>query len=899
MAVPTYQLPTGSWVIDKRGHRPDSPSAPASSDSPDPQTENADQSKVSGAKLWWSAFAYVARWGTQADLTAVSNKQLLNLLKTSLPSRHVVFDRAPNSNIQLDSFIALAADEQNGDWRVAIYSWISRHWPLQELVEHIYHETTISNERLNPRRVGLLLRLLKSVIGILPREQACTILEATVLLATQDINPYKPTGGQMLARRAVIDILRERPELHETAAQFLTTKAMQGRSLSAAKLICISMRNRADRATEKLIDLTNRVDGKIETLEVLAGDADGGLHRDIGPRKETVLLTSFLTRPELRKFASAAFVGALTVLVAMVADRFELETRPASVPIAAAVATLALLVTAHVFSMNFSGSRLPSEMARHASNSIALDVTYCASVMLIVASLLRPRDLAFSIARDWTSAALLTVWTLGIIITMLTVFGRTDSVHAADRYYKSSSWRLRATGRRQGRIQARALALEEVIKSSPYISIQVNLVPDEWSVPIYSSRRGIVSPSIRSMRSLLSNTEFQEGLQVRLTAGLGTLVENKTLIAVLMPAADQKVTDHLASATERALMTKTSKTFDMQNAEAISLLKVVNDLASSGDVGSARSVARTLSNLTALSITSAASARRRCLRKATLRDYARTRHSSVHGSLSLTRIWGKRNVRIDDNRIVVSAPGLNDVVRIAAQYSIDLKSPMFSFSDTILAPILRSSGEAESFSSLIAFAIPAAQIKTDSQREAHLATLRSAGIRALELRSVVQFGYVFDSIKKLVYSDQNDKSSVELLSVLLCFACRYDRGIHEIYFRKFCSLPGSGAVAGAKAISEHHAVQCLRIGAAAISEGAMTCCVSVARELVKRDVNKIRTRLESDISYIELESTRSNFGGGYLGDTPERCLTEFLAFVKAIGELTLQPDSAMQPSTGE
>lgn len=893
-AVPTYRLPSGSWVVDKRGLRPNVLPEIVRSDSPVARSQSVDQNSTSDTRLRWSAIRMLARWGTQADLTAVSNEQLVKLLRTSPACRHIIFDRPPDENVELDSFFDLAANEQNGDLRVAVYSWVSRHWPLQDLAEHISRDLLISSDRLDPRRTRLSLRLLKSVIGILPREQARAILQAVVVLATQEVNPYKPGGEQMLARRAVIDILRERPELYETAASFLTTAAMQGRSLSAGKLIAISMRNRAHGAAERLVDLTNRADGSVQTLKILAGNADGGVHRDIRPPTETIRITSFLTRPQLRKFGSVAFIGALTILVGQAASRFGLAVRPAPVPIAVAVATLALLVTAHVFSVNFSGSRLPPEIARHASNSVALDITYSASVMLIIASLLRPKDQVFLVARDWTSAALLAVWILGIIATMLTVFSRTDAVHAADRYYRSSAWRLRKNGRRQGRVQAQALTIEEIIKASPYFSVRINMVPDEWSVPIYSSKRGIVSPSIRSLRSLLSNAEFGEGLQVRLTTGLGTLVETKTLIAVLVPADDQAISDRFASLTEKALMTRTKKNSDMQNAETISLLKVVHDLAESGDVGSASSVARSLSNLTTLSVTSAAFARRRSLRMAALREHARTRHASNNSTRKWIRMRDQRGLKSDDNRIVISAPGLNDVVRIATQYSIDQKTSMFSYTDTILLPLLKSSGSAESFSSLIAFAIPSTEINTDRQRHAQLATLRSAGIRALELRSPAQFGFVFDSVAKLIDADRSNHAGTELLSVLLCFACRYDPGIHATHFKRFCNLLHPDLTNDEKPISELHTVQLLRIGAAAISEGAMTCCVSVALELVKLDITDNRMRLENDASYIRRESTRSNLDGGYLGDTPERCLNEFLAFTKSLGELTAQPDTAVQ-----
>ena len=477
-------------------------------------------------------------------------------------------------------------------------------------------------------------------------------------------------------------------------------------------------------------------------------------------------------------------------------------------------------------------------------------------------------------ATSWAALLELALFSVGLLAAMFRLLRRTDAGRAAGGYVARTIPLARMAGRRLGRVQANAAEMREALATVPAVRTSADAIVGEWSITIPARTRGFFTPSRGGMRRLLARHGFDTGMRLRVLAGFGTIIGSGENTARLIPARDQTVTRSLAKQVGRTLRTRSCSRVEDIAAGAVALTQMAVDLADSGDIGTARTVAQHVARLVAEHTAAARRARRQTFRKQALKTRAADAGSLRSGVLS-----AQAEVRARDDELVPVIPAL----RVAVKGRLDSRKDQFNVPGTIIEQLLSSSGQAEAAVDMLISAVAADAPEAIAGPRTAAELLRIAGLRALELRRPTAFQQVLDGLGRLAGNGAGNSAAIDIAGALAATASRFDvrlskRAVDWALAR--LDRAPADAVTAPSLVTWSKAGILWRAGAAGLARGAMSVAVHSARTVFELGAQDSLATMASNRDMITRESVRSNLLGGYLGDQPEDALANFGTFAK-------------------
>jgi hypothetical protein len=793
----------------------------------------------------------------------------------------------PGRQEDLSELVGLAADQTAGDWRAPVLWWAKRHVPPADLAGLIQAEFIgPGGEGLAERNLIILMRLTGHAAAALPDRDARAAIRIALAHSRKPVDPYAPSGLTLVARSVVSALLEQRPELDEIVLTSLELQAGVPQTGPAAqlpieaRLFAIAVRNRAPDSGRALSQVAARAGLDPAQLEIAARLADAPLvrpahlrqaERTLAPLDAAGLIVG-RALPWLMPPALAAGAG-------LAVHMHHWAPAHTTIALGDSIALLAVLAAVNVFTVQLSASRLPGVLARPAGQPWELFFSYSSALTLLGLSAFHPRAAWLVAATSWAALLELALFSVGLLAAMFRLLRRTDAGRAAGGYVVRTIPLARMAGRRLGRVQANAAEMREALATVPAVRTSVDAIVGEWSVTIPARARGFFTPSRGGMRRLLARHGFDTGMMLlRVLAGFGTIIGSGENMACLIPARDQTVTRSLARQVGRMLRTRSCSRVEDIAAGAVALTQMAVDLADSGDIGTARTVAQHVARLVAEHTAAARRARRQTFRKQALKTRAADAGSLRSGVLS-----AQAEVRARDDELVPVIPALRDTLRVAVKGRLDSRKDQFNVPGTIIEQLLSSSGQAEAAVDMLISAVAADAPGAIAGPRTAAELLRIAGLRALELRRPTAFQQVLDGLGRLAGNDAGNSAAIDIAGALAATASRFDvrlskRAVDWALAR--LDRAPADAVTAPALVTWSKAGILWRAGAAGLACGAMSVAVHTARMVFELGAQDSLAMMASNRDMITWESVRSNLLGGYLGDQPEDALANFGTFAK-------------------
>jgi hypothetical protein len=785
--------------------------------------------------------------------------------------------------------LALIARGDIGDWRLPVRRWTERHLPTSDLVD-LLRSTLLDSDlaSVDDRLLVLCLRLSGRAAASLPDDIAHGVLTVALQVAARPEDPYQPQGPQLVARGAVVDLLRSRPDLdpllHHRIAITRPGEPSDTPSEEAG-LLAIAIRDRAPDGGGSFKELAVAAGLSATGLDSLAGQADAPLRRPTrvrhvevpGPISSVIGVFRRWIVPWLLPPILAVTSGAITT-------HWSWRAPPTSVGLSDAIVALTLLASVNVFTVQMSAQRLPGIVARTAGQPAALYASYASVLTVLVTTLTKPRSASAVAATQWASLGGLVLFVTTLLVAMFALFRRTDAGRAAQGFVDSTMIRARGAGRKLGRMQGRAVYLRTTLTGVPAVRITADSVAGEWSEAIAVRARGFFLPSRRKLRSLLSLSQFADGMRLRVVAGLGTIVNEGSELAFLVPAAKQTVSGRLARRTSRALGTIQARSVEETASGVVALTKLALDLAASGDRGTAHTVAQNVNRLVAAHVHSAQAARR-----ANLRWFARLQSARAQGEGRQYDGTSSEVRRLsDDEEIVPVVPAIRDALQLAVGARVNALSELRDVPEVMISGLLAASGRAEAAAVMVTTAIPDNATDMKASPAAVTELLRLAAIRTLETNDPIVFRMVIDKLATLASTNSHNRrhlsDSVGTCSVLGAIACRFESQRAKEAVDAVVAILDLARASGASTTltDQMQMLGLWRIGAASLVTGSPSVAVHVARTLSARGLYDLLVAASKDRDMLTREAAQSTIRGGYLGDNAMDALANYGTFVEAI-----------------
>ncbi len=878
----TTLTPSGIRVRDKRKVRP-APASPPEAASPQDATVVRAMHAV--LRPWWAVLGRLLLLSERRSLpSGLAAGSLGRQVGTDALRRLVVRDRHSDA-IDVEAVLALAADDQHGDWRLPVAFWMRNHLPAAARATLVTRDLAASTAQ--PRgRLSVLLRIAAATTDALPDADARALLGTALALARRDIDPYTYSGDVVLARALVVRLLVERPELDD---QLLATIALQAglASTPAAgpielRLLALAVRERAPDAGAALATAGAAAQVTPEQLEAHAKRADRPLRRP-----PTVRRLKRPRAPFARIWRISAFVApwlwplAVTAGVAAASDRLGWTIRPKDVGIEETVAALALVATVNVFTVQLSAQRLPGVVARYAAQPASLHASYSAALVALALAVAPPTR-TFATARSWAPVVALGVFVVTFLFALLRFQQQSDAARAAAAHVRAVLPRARAAGRRFGRLQARAAGMKDALDGVASVTTSADEVHGEWRALLLARRRGLLAPRRRDLRTLLTSAPFSHGMRLRLFVGLGVVVRDGAHLGALVPAVKQAVDRRTIRRAHRRLRIVSADDVEDVQRATIALVELALRLAGEGDVGTAERVCRSAVRLVDEHIAAVRAARRGGHR----RELARAGVSAA--GLRSEALETQAARRLDDDQLAPVVPALRSALLLGARAQLQPEQHGFEVGGNLLGPLLDATLEGDGAVAYLPFAVPRSQV-SDARALELAELLRAVGVRSVELGAAMPYALVLDELDGLAARGGNCAAvAVRTTSALVATTARIDAQLagsalpHVVRQAAHTSQPDVARRRGL-----------WRVGAAALAAGTLSVAVRVARLVQEHgDTTALRQDAEAR-EVVTQEAFHASLTGGYLGDRDRDALANYGRFLETLAPVlaatTAQP----------
>lgn len=876
----TYVTAAGLIVHDRRRHE----TSPAERSAAIGAPANAADSARRRAQRWGRLLKPLAC----VPLRSVDSARFGELFLASSAFRAVTADYRPN-DVSLTS-IAGAAAELGGDFRTPAHQWILRHATKAEIGRLVTEGLVGNRAGATDRFDSVLIALVPAAASDLPDDEAKNVLSFLLNIVRTPVDPYESNAREIPARDAVVAMLRLRQELVAYVLDSLTLQSpLEGTTAQStpieAQLVAIAVRARERGGLKVLVDTAKASGAGAEELNALASLADGTIK--VRPPDPEAIRPAFgsLVRC-LRIVLPIVIPPGLCMTTLLLWNKHphptlnghQIHFALAAIGAAEAIAAIAVLATVHVFAVQLSASRLPGAMARYSGRSWALSASYSAGITMLALTMWSPPSARRSAATAALSVGL-ALFLTSLLAALFTVLSRTDPARAAAAFVDSRSHAVRSSGRRLGRIQGHAVELRTAIEDTPRLEVKTHAIRDDWQVPVHAKQRGHLIPSKRGLLRLMTSEAFMSGSRLRLRQGVGTIVPAGSTVAHLIPRPDQTVDRKTIKTTQRVLALRWSGRIEDASSWVIAMLGLSTSLDAANDRGTAEQVLQSLVRLASEHVAAAARSRRVTLRQWKVRERLLADRSETSGSPAFDRglLQTRASSAALDRDPAPVVPAVLDLIHAAVRADLSADRSRLDLVESVIVPVLNMDGEAGNAIPIVVNALPRL-IESDQQLLRASSLLRAAAIRALELRVPIQFKLVLNRFDDFE-SEWGPKSTRvrDTVSEIAAIACRFDVEMAKDAVARLAKhYVNLDADVG---LEESYSLW--RVGAGAVSAGAASIAVDVAREIAEHDLGKLLP-LFRNRDRVAWEASRADMLGGYLGDNPREALTEFVDFCESV-----------------
>lgn len=871
---------SGLRIHDKRKLRPDpaapSRAAPAITGVPPP-------AKHVVLRSWWALLGRLLLLSERRSIPGRLDATHLGRQVATDPLRRLVVRNRHRDAVDVESLLALAADEHDGDWRLPVVFWLRTHLPAAARATLITRE--LATGTAQPRnRLSVLLRIATATTDALPDSDARVLLGTALAIARRDIDPYTHSGDVVLARALVVRLLVERPELDD---QLLATITLQAGLTSTPasgpielRLLALAVRERPPDAGAALATAGAAAQVTPEQLEAHATRADRPL------RRPPIVRRLRRRAPLARIWRVVAFVApwlwppAVTAGVAAAADRLGWAITPRDVGIEETVAALALVATVNVFTVQLSAQRLPGVVARYAAQPASLHASYSAALVALTVVVAPPTP-TLAAALSWAPVVALGVFVVTFLFALLRFQQQSDAARAAAAHVRAVLPRARAAGRRFGRLQARAAAMKDSLDGVASVTTSPDEVHGEWGTLLLARRRGLLAPGRRDLRALLTSAAFSHGMRLRLFVGLGVVVREGAHLGALVPSVTQAVDRRtLRRAHRRLRIVSANDVEDVQRA-TIALVELAVRLASEGDVGTAERVCRSVVWLVDEHTAAARAARRGGYRREL------ERAGVTAAGLRSEALETQASRRMDDDQLAPVVPALRSALLLGARAQLQPEQHGFEVDANLLVPLLDATLEGDGALAYLPFAVPQSEV-SDAQALGLAELLRAVGVRAVELGAAMPYALVLDQLDRLAARRGNCAAvAVRTTSALAATTARMDA---QLAGSALPHVARQAAHTSDPDVARRRGLW--RVGAAALAAGTLSVAVRVARVAQEHgDTTAMRQDAE-ERDLVTQEAFQASLTGGYLGDRDRDALANYGRFLETLAPVlatTAQP----------
>jgi hypothetical protein len=705
----------------------------------------------------------------------------------------------------------------------------------------------------------------------------------------QPTDPYNPIPLAQQSREAAVELLIQRSELDSEIAAAMS-KAVEPRLPVAAELLAAALRRRPPDGGRALTEIILAWRPNRAATLAFAAAADGTVAQIAAPEVAPYWVAAAGRRAyRMARTATALLVGpVMGAAVAWYTDTHHWGAAPASPSLADAVAALAVVATINVFTVQLSAQRLPGAIARVAGRPGWLVAAYSVAVTMAALSAFPGRQALLATALGWARVVLVAIFLVTLVGAMYVIVRRTDPGRAAGAFADATFAAYRAAGRRLGRIQAKAAVIRALLDD--LVGFERGIEPELVGVRtrVFARRRGLLLPSSRRLRRLAAVSEVAGGnVRIRISPGIGTTVTRGEQIAAVLPASFATVPRRIPRRVGRVLRIRRMRRLDDVATSAVALVAMAVDLAGSGDVGSAETVAEVAAELVSEHVVAARTARRRQLRRHARRATRLERRHPAHvlragvGSAAAAE-------RARDTEPAPIAPALRDTVKATVRAQLRGDRDIADVPEMILEALLRRSELAEWGATVAVTEIPQNWEQVGTHPSAVIQLLTMSGVRALELRDRQTIALVRDRLQRLSdqqfqrLSDQQAEWVVGGASVLTALTCWLAPGVAGEMFTWYEKL--------ADGVKTELRLDLCRVGAAALVAGVPSVAVRAADGLLRTspDLPLLRRFVLGDVVRGR-EEAHSTLQGGYLGASPADALADFLTMLERLQSVLSQP----------
>lgn len=830
--------------------------------------------RLAGGRRTESALGWLALGALELPLAdGVKSRQLGERLINSLIARELLLQS--HGSLRPSQAYDLVADETVG---TSAISWILRHPGDAELARRVHHDLVEDPLAAGRDRLIAAHRVLRGVVATLSDAQARAVLASVAIRARQPVDPYGDDAINSAARSAFVDLVAVRSELDKAAIDLVIAETPSPTGLvPTAGLLAAALRRRPSDGGRALASAIREWSPSPDDARAFLRAADSLIAvTPAPPTGRPRLLGAFQRVRNVIVRGIVVVIGPLTATAVGVWAYDHRWVKPVvHFGAAEAIAALTVLATVNVFTVQLSATRLPGPVARVVGQPRSIGLAYSAVLTVLAIALLEPTAARTSAASAWAAAAAAGVFSAALPVALLTFARRTDPARAARAYRGSTDGAHRATGRYLGRVQARASEIRDLAADLDGVVLSVERERVGRRVSIVAPRRGFLLPSIRQLRRLAASAPFVTGdVQLRISAGIGTIVEHGEALATLVPGRSAVVKQRTARQVRRALRLRRARRVDETTSAAVGLVALAIELAERADFGTSRVVAQEAALIVAGHVEDARESRRRVLHR-----QVRTTGSEARDAETATgrRTASRSSLERDADRgLAPVVPALRATTQAAVSQRMRGDRELFDVPELILGTLLDVSERAEATTSILVFAIPnrAKNITIPASAVGELLTM--AAVRSMETGDTLALGLARERLREL-HTDANMRGELQGVASVLTAICWWvlPTAAHD-QLDWYASL-----TAGAAAPGEQSALLGLsRVGAAAILSGLPSVALRAAAAVrgVNPDLAHVRQTVLGDETRLR-EETHSALRGRYLGDSPSDALKNFLDFV--------------------
>jgi len=409
--------------------------------------------------------------------------------------------------------------------------------------------------------------------------------------AAAPVNPYAEPALAVAARLSAAAILREHPLLDDEVLNRIGTAGEQG----ALEIYAAVLRRRSYNRAANVAQLFQRWQPGSAAAVAFGAAADVVRLRDAdSDRKSHSGMAASLVQGLSRLFVRWLVVPLTLSLWGFVAWHLELSPAPIRLSFGEVVAALAVIAAIHVVSTQLAADRLDGVIARKSTSSIWIIWSYSLAIAVGATDFISSHG-RVTTAIGWLTTVAGAAFLLSVALAARALVRQSEPAYAALVFARSQRLRHQWTGRRLGKLRAKAITVRETLASMQTLILVAHPIYVERRKRVLASRRGFHLVHLRRIRRLRRRKSWAEGhLWLHVLGTVGTIVDPGEEIGAVIPDETTALIEGDFRRARRAFHQHSAKAVEEAAEAAVVLIRLVGVLAERGDSGGAKRTAGTV-----------------------------------------------------------------------------------------------------------------------------------------------------------------------------------------------------------------------------------------------------------------------------------------------------------------